>query len=592
MLRFSLLLLLFTCSIFTCAAQIAIGGSKEAINCAVPGVGMMGYGDVENTIESNERPIYSRAFVIQEENGKELAMVCSELCSISQAVKDAVIKQLEANFPGIYSDENVWLTAQHTHSAAAGYIHYPIYSSTAVGFQPEVFDAIVESIVAAISSARAKLKPGKISMHQDAFPDTVGVAWNRSIKAYNRNPDVEHFSKHETHLALDRNMYQLNFESLDGDPIGILNWFGVHCTSVGKKNHDMNSDNKGWASEFFEEKIGDDFIAVFAQGTSGDVSPYYHGPKEWKKRKAIADQDAENSKINGRMQFDQAYEIYQEEQRILEGELDYAMMHIDMSAIHCDPAFTEGDSSAYTASGALGVAFFRGTKVDGLGMPGVLAAVTNTWANCIKARRKIGHWFRSKEKRQALRAYYRAQGRKKMLMETGEKKVLGYSKINRLPVPRAADPAIRSLKVQYENGALEENTWVQEIIPIQLIVLGDIAIAAIPTEITTTAGKRLRNTIQEILAKRGVNQVIIAPYSNSYIGYITTHQEYKRQEYEGGHTVHGQWSLAALQTKFTYLAEQLLLPAEDRKFPNLQPPTFSEEELSKRTKLELFPNKK
>ncbi len=62
---------------------------------------------------------------------------------------------------------------------------------------------------------------------------------------------------------------------------------------------------------------------------------------------------------------------------------------------------------------------------------------------------------------------------------------------------------------------------------------------------------------------------------------MTTYEEYQAQIYEGGHTVFGEWSLAALQTKFELLAEEMLKPKEERKFVHdAIPPDFTEEELN------------
>lgn len=117
--------------------------------------------------------------------------------------------------------------------------------------------------------------------------------------------------------------------------------------------------------------------------------------------------------------------------------------------------------------------------------------------------------------------------------------------------------------------------------PIQLFIIGDIALAALPFEITTIAGQRLRNSLQDVLGKRGVTKVILCPYANGYSGYITTYEEYQEQIYEGGHTVFGEWSLAALQTKFDVLANEMLKPKDQRKFSHdAIPPDFTEEELN------------
>ena len=48
--------------------------------------------------------------------------------------------------------------------------------------------------------------------------------------------------------------------------------------------------------------------------------------------------------------------------------------------------------------------------------------------------------------------------------------------------------------------------------------------------------------------------VVVAGYSNGYAGYITTPEEYRLQQYEGGHTLHGPWSLPAYQQVASRLA--------------------------------------
>ena len=105
--------------------------------------------------------------------------------------------------------------------------------------------------------------------------------------------------------------------------------------------------------------------------------------------------------------------------------------------------------------------------------------------------------------------------------------------------------------------------------------------AGFPFEITTIAGKRLRKSLEEVLSKRGVKRVILCPYANGYSGYMTTNEEYQAQIYEGGHTVFGEWSFAALQTKFDLLAKEMLKPKDERKFVHdAIPPDFTEEELN------------
>ena len=50
---------------------------------------------------------------------------------------------------------------------------------------------------------------------------------------------------------------------------------------------------------------------------------------------------------------------------------------------------------------------------------------------------------------------------------------------------------------------------------------------------------------------------MIAGYANSYAGYVTTKEEYDTQQYEGGHTLFGPWTLAGYQQEYARLAQAL-----------------------------------
>ena len=50
------------------------------------------------------------------------------------------------------------------------------------------------------------------------------------------------------------------------------------------------------------------------------------------------------------------------------------------------------------------------------------------------------------------------------------------------------------------------------------------------------------------------------------MGYVTTYEEYQEQAYEGGHTIFGQWTLAAFQTQFSSLAREMLKPDSERTY--------------------------
>ena len=70
------------------------------------------------------------------------------------------------------------------------------------------------------------------------------------------------------------------------------------------------------------------------------------------------------------------------------------------------------------------------------------------------------------------------------------------------------------------------------------------------------AGRRLRETVAEVLGESSLH-VVLAGYANDYGGYVTTREEYATQQYEGGHTLFGPWTLAAYQQEFTRLGRAL-----------------------------------
>jgi neutral ceramidase len=153
----------------------------------------------------------------------------------------------------------------------------------------------------------------------------------------------------------------------------------------------------------------------------------------------------------------------------------------------------------------------------------------------------------------------------------------------RFIIPGWIDETIGNIKHFDVQGAYETKPWTPQILPLQIIRLGSIAICGLPFEITTVAGMRLQKTLEDALVgKDGYEHVILCPYSNAYSGYITTTEEYQEQMYEAGHCVFGQWTLNATQQEFHQLAKQMLLPKESRKLSHsILPPDFTEEELEK-----------
>ena len=113
---------------------------------------------------------------------------------------------------------------------------------------------------------------------------------------------------------------------------------------------------------------------------------------------------------------------------------------------------------------------------------------------------------------------------------------------------------------------LNQPAWVPHNMPIQIFKIGHLVIAGVPGEFTTMSGRRLKTLLHDSFQNQA-KQVVIAGLSNSYAGYVTTPEEYSQQNYEGGFTVFGQWTLPAYLQGFKQIASDMMFARESDSGP-------------------------
>ncbi len=501
-------------SITEVSAEYLIGTGIADITGEAGGVGMMGYAMVQQRTAGIHLRQWARAFVVGEKSppGNRIVFVNTDLGMIFTAVHREVMRRLAARFGNTYTDENVILSATHTHSGPGGFSHYTLYNITTGGFRHRTFDAIVSGIVAAIERADADAAPGTISYSRG---DLHEASINRSLVAFQRNPepDLERFPG-----AIDPEMTVLRFER-NGAPVGVLSWFPTHGTSMPNTNRLISGDNKGCAAQIWENEwagetsaakaVGDcSFVAGFAQGNAGDMSPNLgpgtgYGP---------ADDQFENTRAIGERQAHRARDLFECAGTNVEGPVDYRQRYADFSHIEVDSRWTGGGSTR-TWPAVIGQAFMAGTR-DGEGVPFVTQGQMN---------------------RHPLMKVIDA-----VVADPPDELVAGHA-----PKP-----------VGIATGICEPAPWTPPILPLQLVRIGQIAIVAAPGEFTITSGHRVRAAVADQLSDI-VDHVIFAGYANAYSGYVTTPEEYRAQRYEGASTHFGPATLPAYQQEFASLAFDL-----------------------------------
>jgi len=564
----------------------SIGTSKTEITAFKKGAGMLGYGIHFNTMEAIETPLYARAFIIKNEQ-QTIAFVNCELCFITIALKQGVIKKINRLKKDIeITEANLMLTAQHTHSGPGGYDHHGFYNVSIPGFSFEIYQTLCTQIAKAIIEAYDNLQANcTIEFGEAPFEENIPVAFNRSIKAYNANKNVEPLTFEQRHLAVDRNMYLLSFKDEQGNPLGSVNWFGVHTTSISNDNNKICSDNKGYAAEYletyFQKKEAKDYVAAFAQGSCGDVSPKFIYNKKRNFQRGYWDgvswDDFESAKANGTFQFEQAEKIIRQTNIVLKNRIACLFNFFNAAQVKVDPEFNQGIVGASTGHATFGVSFLEGSPTDGPALPKMLGWIGRRFSTFYYYVEYFKKSIQSPDEKERLKQLKEVQGNKHCIIGAGNQTVYYGNHMARLLIPDFVDPNIESLRYFYKQKVLGDKPWVNEILPIQIILLGEIAIVGIPAEITTVAARRLQASVKKQLLSKGVEHVILSPYANTYAGYITTYEEYQTQHYEGGHTLFGKWTLAAFQTAF----KDLLTHSGLNQKMQLLPTNFTEKEIER-----------
>ncbi|KAA0017392.1 neutral/alkaline ceramidase [Antrihabitans cavernicola] len=487
--------------------------------------GMLGYGKKEQRTTGIHTRLRSRAFVFATETDRIL-LVVNDLPLLFDSIHRAVLDRLATRFGDRYTERNVMLTATHTHCGPGGYSHHHLYNSTTNGFRRKTFEAIVDGIVEAVEHADADIAPATLRLNSGELHD---ASVNRSRSAFDLNPpsDKAHFPD-----AIDPQTTLLRIER-DGTLVGAVNWFATHNTSMTNTNTLISADNKGYAEYHWErivsgvdyrtaydDETGPSIVAALAQTNAGDMSPNLrlkpgHGP---------TDDEFENTRIIGSRQYDAAAALAADPGTPIDGVIDSRTIYVDLARVDVAAAFTGSGRSERTSGPTAGASSLAGAQVDGPGFPGFREGRNPVWDGL---SRQVFYRFSRR-----LRA---SQSPKGIALPGGL--------LNRVR-PMVADRA-----------------------PVQLLRIGQLYLIGIPGEVTIVAGLRLRRTVAAIVGA-DLEHVLVAGYSNGYIHYVTTPEEYDAQQYEGGSTLFGRWELPALQQIASSLAVSMrdgtVLPAGAR----------------------------
>lgn len=583
----------------TCTQNKAFrfGAGRADITGPSAGKILMGNENIDNYSTGIHMRLFARSFVIGSPcNQKRVLMVLTDTGMIFGSVREAVLDLIKAD-PTLaphYGSENLMLSATHTHSGPGGYSHYEAYNFFRLGFDQQAFDVIVNGIVQSLRQAHNNYERNTLTGPiQSIRGELLGANASRAPEVYQANPSAERDKFRDAQGAevnTNRWMTLLRLTRGDGKQVGSLNWFAVHPTSdnlLGQFGEPISGDNKGYAMFLWERLMGSSsiepvdqtnkeaFVSAFIQADSGDVFSYlwHRNPQESDKRYAKLLADAHKDErhpltiANGTAQLAKAMQLYDEAQQSLTGAVDYRFGYVKMdqatvtdpvilSSLNHPPALDAPRKQ--TCNPSLGYSFLAGGRGAA---PGEIGKNARMGVTCNNSGDKINAMTRDLQVAIA----------GKVPTES-----LAYAVGCQAPQLEALNLQCQAEKPVFLLFGPPVNVS-PTILPFQIVRIGNLAIVGIPWEITTMAGRRIRQTVLDVLRDDGVTQVEITGLSNDFVNYLTTREEYAVQGYEGASNQFGPWTLAVVQQELRRLALSMKSktpvdagPTPPRKLPTLR----------------------
>ncbi|XP_058064206.1 neutral ceramidase [Anopheles bellator] len=537
-------LLLLAAIVNGAAAVYRVGVGRA--DCTGPSVEItfMGYAQLAQRGAGIHLRQYARSYVVEDAPGHRFVFVSVDAGMMGHAVKREVLAVLQKKYGELYTDANVIVSGSHTHSTPGGFLMYLLYDLTSLGFVSETFNALVHGIAQSVIRAHNNMVEARLFVAETEVQD---ANVNRSPSAYENNPPEERAQYRDN---VDKGLVQLQFVSANDEAtvLGVINWFAVHPTSMNNTNRLVSSDNVGYASVLLEQEhnpgalVGKgEFVGVFAASNLGDSSPNIREPVCEKTglpcdvltsscpsgagvcfASGPGDDMFQSTAIIAERMYRAASSLLADpdRRREIKGRIGFALQYVDMTVAEATHR-VEGTDEERRVRGclpAMGYSFAAGTT-DG---PGAFDFQQGTITDNVLwnvVRDFIAEPTPDDKE---------CQAPKPILLATG----------------RARFP--------YD--------WQPKIVPTQVVMVGDLMIAAVPGEFTTMAGRRLRSAVSRAAVAAGGPevQVVVAGLSNMYSSYITTPEEYEVQRYEGASTLYGPHTLTIYLEQYGHLAAAIV----------------------------------
>lgn len=247
------------------------GVSTVAVTPSGP-MWMAGYSSRTKPSDGVISELHAKALAIEDSTGTRAVIVTSDLISIPQALREQVIKGLDAKYK--LNPSGLLMNCSHTHCSPV--VRDDLEMSVMYPLEPEqrrlvemYFVELREKMIAVIGAALDDLQPAKLSYSHAR----CGFAMNRRLPTKDGIQNSPYPDG-----PVDHDVPVLRVESTDGKLRTVVFGYACHNTTTGLMQ--FNADYAGFAQTEIE-KAHPGATAMFVLGCGGDQNPYPRGQIEW-----------------------------------------------------------------------------------------------------------------------------------------------------------------------------------------------------------------------------------------------------------------------------------------------------------------------
>lgn len=482
-----------------------------------PGMPMGGYSIMANAGKGFRTRLKARVVYLNDGKGHSTAMVQTDLTAGSLLVHHKVVAAV-AEKTGLKASDIV-ITSSHSHSAPVNHFDNDFYNkhmSSGQGLEERFLNFASDRIANGILEAFEDRRPALVATGRK---DIYGYNRNRSLDSYVLNKNVTDISLDDPDAkfkAINPAMYMIRVDVKDDNgeykPLAAFSSFSVHATALSVPVEVYNSDLFAYAQKDLEWAIENKYqtpwkvVHGLTTGTQGDMAPalpdhgdntFGHHEVNWKEAKKL-----------GQGIGKEAITLFEELGDQLTADLSImtAGRELNIRENNTIEGIELCEDPAVGSPVAAG-AYERRTPF--------LAAIPFLKGGNVMSRRWVF-----------------TEGCQ------GNKAHLGF---------------------KYFQPVLEPTDSFPNTVLFQLIKINDTVVMPLPFEVTTEAGRRMAERVSSefAIANNEIKHAWVAGNSNGYFGYTTTPEEYSRQNYEGGHTLYGQYSTPYLTAQLGKLAKDI-----------------------------------